>query len=71
MTDREKLIDMLESVEHARRLYPDLYVDMLIANGVVVREKGEWKPEMRYDIGGMFGFTIAAILTMAKEDKHE
>ena len=42
MTDREKLIDMLESVEHARRLYPDLYVDMLIANGVVVREKGEW-----------------------------
>ena len=22
-------------------------------------------------VGGMFGFTIAAILTMAKEDKHE
>ena len=42
MTDREKLIALLESVEHARRLYPDLYVDMLIANGVVVREKGEW-----------------------------
>ena len=39
---REKLIALLESVEHARRLYPDLYVDMLIAKGVVVREKGEW-----------------------------
>ena len=42
MTDREKLIELLESVEHARRLYPDLYVDMLISNGAVVREKGEW-----------------------------
>ena len=48
MTDREKLIELLESVEHARRLYPDLYVDMLISNGVVVREKGEWKPRFIY-----------------------
>ena len=37
---REKLIELLESVPHAQRLYPDLYVDSLIANGVTVREEG-------------------------------
>lgn len=36
MTDREKLIELLETVPHAQRLYPDLYVDHLIANGVTV-----------------------------------
>ena len=33
---REKLIELLESVPHAQRLYPDLYVDHLIANGVTI-----------------------------------
>lgn len=41
MNDREKLIEMLESIGHAQRLYPDLYVDMLIDNGVVVQR---WIP---------------------------
>lgn len=36
MTDREKLIELLESVPHPQRLYPDLFVDMLIENGVRV-----------------------------------
>ena len=35
-TMREKLIELLESVPHAQRLYPDLYVDHLIANGVTI-----------------------------------
>ena len=39
MTDREKLIELLESVPHPQRLYPDLYVDMLIENGVTVQTK--------------------------------
>ena len=33
---REKLIELLESVPHAQRLYPDLYVDSIIANGVTI-----------------------------------
>lgn len=36
MTNREKLIELLESVPHPQRLYPDLFVDMLIENGVRV-----------------------------------
>lgn len=46
--DRKKLLSLLESVEHARRLYPDLYVDMLIANGVTFATDnnvgGKWIP---------------------------
>lgn len=42
MTDKEKLTELLESVDYHQRLYPDTYVDHLIANGVAVREKGEW-----------------------------
>ena len=34
MTEREKIIELLERVPQHQRLYPDLYVDMLIANGV-------------------------------------
>ena len=34
----EKLIELLESVPHAQRLYPDLYVTHLITNGVTVQE---------------------------------
>lgn len=56
MTDREKLIEIRKSVsckkggcrfcdyskyEHCME---ELLVDHLIANGVVVREKGEWEP---------------------------
>lgn len=44
MADREKLIDLLETVPHPKRLYPDLYVDHLIAKGVTVRERGRWIP---------------------------
>ncbi len=36
MTDKEKLLELLESIPHAQRLYPDLYVDMLIENGVKI-----------------------------------
>lgn len=43
MADREKLIELLETVPHPQRLYPDLYVDNLISNGVTVRERGRWE----------------------------
>lgn len=43
MTDREKLIELLETVPHPKRLYPDLYVDHLISHGVTVRERGRWE----------------------------
>ena len=33
---REKLIEVLETIPHPQRLYPDLYVDRLIANGVTI-----------------------------------
>ncbi len=43
MTDREKLIELIcDSVHRMRLDYPEA-ADHLIANGVVVREKGEWK----------------------------
>lgn len=41
MTDRERLIELLEEVPHAQRLYPDMYVDKLIEKGVVILE---WIP---------------------------
>ena len=41
MTDREKLIELLETVPHAQRLYPDLYADHLITNGVTFQK---WIP---------------------------
>lgn len=45
MTDRETLIEMLCEAEAARALGISMEgcADHLIANGVVVREKGEWK----------------------------
>lgn len=35
---REKLVDFLEEIPHPQRLYPDLYVDRIIAKGVTVQE---------------------------------
>ena len=37
MADREKLIELLEAIPHPQRLYPDLFVDSLIAHGVTVQ----------------------------------
>ena len=44
MNDREKLIELLENSPSLDTTYGDyeLDADWLIANGVVVREKGEW-----------------------------
>ena len=42
MTDREKLIELLETVPAHQRLYPDLYVDYLIENGVTIQKRGKW-----------------------------
>lgn len=33
---KKKLLELLETVPHPQRLYPDLYVDMLIENGVTI-----------------------------------
>lgn len=33
---KKKLIELLETVSHPQRLYPDLYVDVLIENGVEI-----------------------------------
>jgi hypothetical protein len=38
---REKLIELLETVPHPQRLYPDLFVDSLIANGVTIKSDCE------------------------------
>ena len=40
MTDREKLIELMEQVYFCSM---EALADHLIANGVVVREKGEWE----------------------------
>lgn len=36
MDDKKRLIELLEAIPHAKRLYPDLFVDYLIENGVRV-----------------------------------
>ena len=41
MNKRENLIEVLETIPHPQRLYPDLYVDHLIANGVTIQK---WIP---------------------------
>jgi len=41
MTDREKLIELMEQAYYCSI---EELADHLIANGVVVREKGEWEP---------------------------
>ena len=63
MTDREKLIALLEGAKNGReifcstRLYcSELIADHLIANGVVVREKGEWEIKHRHH-GGFRRYT--------------
>lgn len=33
---KKKLIELLELIPHPQRLYPDLYVDILIENGVTI-----------------------------------
>lgn len=33
---KKKLIELLEAIPHPQRLYPDLFVDMLIENGVAI-----------------------------------
>ena len=38
MEVKEELVKLLESVPHPQRLYPDLYVDMLIDNGVTIQK---------------------------------
>ena len=42
MTDREKLAKTLEDAEYQKH-YPSTLASVLLANGVVVREKGEWR----------------------------
>lgn len=45
MTDREKLITLIQTaVNGCSSYWARMIADYLIANGVVVREKGEWKP---------------------------
>ena len=45
MTDREKLCVLIENYEEfVRNATPKELADFLVANGVVVREKGEWEP---------------------------
>lgn len=54
MTDRENLIELLETIPHPQRLYPDLFVDSLIANGVTVQgwiPVTEQKPEESNAVG--------------------
>ena len=36
MTVKDKLIELLESISAAQRLYPEMFVDMLIENGVTI-----------------------------------
>lgn len=38
MDVREKLVGLLEEIPHPQRLYPDLYVDRIIAKGATVQE---------------------------------
>ena len=38
MDVREKLVELLEEIPHPQRLYPDLYLDRIIAKGVTVQE---------------------------------
>jgi hypothetical protein len=38
---RERLIELLEEIPHPQRLYPELYVDRLIANGVIIKSDCE------------------------------
>ena len=53
MTDRERLIELLEAIPHPQRLYPDLFVDSLIDNGVTVKgwiPVSVQKPEENKDV---------------------
>lgn len=36
---KDRLIELIEAIPYHRRLYPDLFVDYLIENGVTVKEK--------------------------------
>lgn len=36
MTVKDRLIELLESIPAAQRLYPEMFVDMLIENGVTI-----------------------------------
>ena len=38
MDVKEKLMELLEEIPYPQRLYPDLYVDRIIANGVTMQE---------------------------------
>lgn len=40
--NRKKLIKMLEDVSAPQRLYPDLYIDRLIDEGVTFQKYGKW-----------------------------
>ena len=46
MDVREKLLELLEEIPHPQRLYPDLYVDRLIAHGVTVQDNTEISEEL-------------------------
>lgn len=43
---KDRLLELLESVPHAQRLYPDLYVDTLIENGVGIFPQTMWERDM-------------------------
>ena len=49
MDVREELVELLEEIPHPQRLYPDLYVDRIIAKGVTVQKwisVDERKPDL-------------------------
>ena len=47
---REKLIELLEAIPHPQLLYPDLFVDSLIANGVTIPVRCK---DCKYNVANM------------------
>lgn len=66
---KEKLIKLLESVEHQRRLYPDLYVDMLISKGVTIQKQGKWEQIQQWGTKAKYRCSVCGREIMSTPNK--
>ena len=65
MTDREKLIDTLENIGiYEVTMNAEPIAEALIANGVTVREKGEWIHQEHEEYGDLYRCSLCGVLHM-------
>lgn len=42
VSDKEDLVALFEAIPHPQRLYPDIFMERLMENGLSLQKQGQW-----------------------------